>query len=222
MNYKRIERLYRLEGLAVPRRKRKRLAVPRVSRPKATVPNDTWGIDFVRDQLASGCRIRCGTPVDGCTRATLKITVNHSLPSVAVIAALDAVIAALDAVIATRGQPVRLSRDNGSECGSRALDAWAADRGIAPAFIQSGCRFTTHTSNHSMAAFGTNATTSTTSSASRTPASTSNAGAERTTRSALMKPGTPSPRASARVPSNPHPWSDSRPIGGERTGGPTT
>ncbi len=70
MNYKRIERLYRLEGLAVPRRKRKRLAVPRVSRPKATVPNDTWGIDFVRDQLASGCRIRCGTPVDGCTRAT--------------------------------------------------------------------------------------------------------------------------------------------------------
>ncbi|MCC6770808.1 MAG: transposase family protein [Gemmatimonadaceae bacterium] len=138
MNCKRIERLYRLEGLAVPRRKRKRLAVPRAPRPEAKVPNDTWGIDFVRDQLASGCRIRCGTPVDGCTRATLKITVNHSLPSVAVIAALDAVIAALDAVIATRGQPVRLSRDNGSECGSRAFDAWVADRDIAPAFIQPG------------------------------------------------------------------------------------
>ncbi|MBK9408422.1 MAG: transposase family protein [Gemmatimonadetes bacterium] len=126
-----MERLYRLEGLAVRRRGRQRLAVPRVPRPAAEVPNDTWGIDFVRDQLASGCRIRCGTLVGACTRESLMITVHHSLPSVAVIAALDA-------VIATRGQPVRLSLDNGSEFRSRAFDAWAADRGITVAFIQPG------------------------------------------------------------------------------------
>lgn len=41
-------------------------------------------------------------------------------------------------MIATRGQPVRLSLDNGSEFRSRAFDAWAADRGIALAFIQPG------------------------------------------------------------------------------------
>ncbi|MBK6843397.1 MAG: transposase [Gemmatimonadetes bacterium] len=131
VNYKRVERLYRLEGLAVRQRHRKRLAVPRVPRPTAAQPNDTLGIDFVTDQLASGRRIRCCTVVDACTRASLMITVHHSLPSVAVIAALDA-------VIATRGRPVRLSLDNGSEFRSRAFDAWAADRGIALAFIQPG------------------------------------------------------------------------------------
>ncbi|MFN8670406.1 MAG: DDE-type integrase/transposase/recombinase [Gemmatimonadaceae bacterium] len=131
VNYKRVERLYRLEGLAVRRRHRQRLAVPRVPRPAAQQPNDTWGIDFVSDQVASGRRIRCCTVVDACTRENLMITVNHSLPSVAVIAALDA-------VIATRGQPVRLSLDNGSEFRSRAFDALAADRGIALAFIQPG------------------------------------------------------------------------------------
>lgn len=131
VNYKRVERLYRLEGLAVRRRKRKRLAVSRVPRPEADVPNDTWGIDFVSDQLASGRRIRCCTVVDACTRENVMITVNHSLPSVSVIAALEA-------VIAMRGQPVRLSLDNGSEFRSRAFDAWAADRGIALAFIQPG------------------------------------------------------------------------------------
>jgi len=41
VNYKRVERLYRLAGLAVRRRKRKRLAVPRVPRPMATGPNET-------------------------------------------------------------------------------------------------------------------------------------------------------------------------------------
>jgi len=48
VNYKRVERLYRLEGLAVPR----------VPRPIAVGPNETWSLDFVSDQLASGRRFR--------------------------------------------------------------------------------------------------------------------------------------------------------------------
>jgi putative transposase len=131
VNYKRVERLYRLEGLAVRRRKRKRLAVPRVPRPIAVAPNETWSIDFVSDQLASGRRFRCFTLIDSCTRECLAITVAYSLPS-------SAVIQTLDAIIAGRGQPTRLSLDNGSEFRSRAFDAWAADRGIALNFIQPG------------------------------------------------------------------------------------
>lgn len=76
VNYERVERLYRLEGLAVRRRHRKRLAVPRVPRPAAAQPNDTWGIDFVSDQLASGRRIRCCTVVDVCTRENVMIIVH--------------------------------------------------------------------------------------------------------------------------------------------------
>jgi putative transposase len=131
VNYKRAERLYRLEGLAVRRRHRKRLAVPRVPRPVVARPNETWSIDFASDQLSLGRRFRCFTVIDSCTRESLVITVAHSLPSVAVIAALEA-------VIATRGQPVRLSLDNGSEFGSRAFDAWAAVHHIELLFIQPG------------------------------------------------------------------------------------
>lgn len=131
VNYKRVERVYRLEGLAVRRRGRKRLAVPRVPCPVVDRPNETWGIDFVSDALASGRRFRCFTVLDLCTREGITIAVAHSLPSTAVIAALDA-------AIATRGRPVRLSLDNGSEFRSRAFDAWAADRGIELRFIQPG------------------------------------------------------------------------------------
>jgi len=104
-NYKRVERLYRLEGLAVRRRHRKRLAVPRVPRPAVTAPNETWSIDFVSDSLRDGRRFRCFTAVDVHTRECLTLTTAFSLPS-------DAVIAALQTVIARRGRPARLSLDN--------------------------------------------------------------------------------------------------------------
>lgn len=131
VNYKRVERLYRLEGLAVRRRHRKRLAVPRVPRPVAAGPNAVWGIDFVSDQLADGRRFRCFTVVDHGVHEALAIAAGHSLPA-------GAVIAALEDVIAVRGQPTRLSLDNGSEFRSQAFDAWAADRGIELHFIQPG------------------------------------------------------------------------------------
>ena len=54
INDKRVERLYRLEHLAVRRRDRKRLAVPRVPRLPVDAPNTCWSIDFVRDQLSNG------------------------------------------------------------------------------------------------------------------------------------------------------------------------
>jgi putative transposase len=92
VSYKRVERLYRLEGFALRRRKRNRLAVPRVPRPAALQPNDTWSLDFVSDQLSSGRRFRNLALIDLCTRECLAITVAHSRPSAAVIATLEAVI----------------------------------------------------------------------------------------------------------------------------------
>ena len=55
-------------------------------------PNDEWGIDFVSDTLASGRRFRCFTVVDVCTHECLALVAAHSLPSVAVIEALEHVI----------------------------------------------------------------------------------------------------------------------------------
>lgn len=113
VNYKRVERLYRLEGLAVPTRARKRLVVPRAPRPPVLASNETWGIDFVSDTLVSGRLFRVFTVVDLCTHECLATTIAHNLPRSAVIAALGA----------ARGAPVRLSLNNGSKFRSRAFDA---------------------------------------------------------------------------------------------------
>lgn len=83
--------------------------------------------------MGYGRRVRALTIVDVRTYECLAITVAHSLPS-------DAVIATVQRVIADRGATVRLSLDNGTEFRRRALDAWADDARIEPAFIQPGKR----------------------------------------------------------------------------------
>ena len=82
MNDKRVESLYRLEGLAVRTRHRKRLAVPRVARPAVLAPNETGGIDVVSDTLCDGRRFRAVTVVAVCTHECIAIKVAYSLPRV--------------------------------------------------------------------------------------------------------------------------------------------
>ena len=82
----------------------KRLAVTRARRPPVRAPNDTWGIDFVSDTLCSGRRFRACTVVDVCTHECVAITAARSLPSNAVIAALQRVIADRVAPIPFAGQ----------------------------------------------------------------------------------------------------------------------
>jgi putative transposase len=54
-NHKRVERLYREEGLSLRRRRRgKRLSHLRVARERAVVANQTWAVDFIHDSLISG------------------------------------------------------------------------------------------------------------------------------------------------------------------------
>jgi putative transposase len=52
VNYKRVERLYRLEKLQVPRRRRKKIPVSErqpLTRPGAA--NEVWSMDFVLDRV---------------------------------------------------------------------------------------------------------------------------------------------------------------------------
>jgi len=130
-NYKRIERLYREEGLAVRRRRRKRVAQPRVERPAPTGPNERWSMDFVRDTLSSGRAFRALTLVDEFTRECLHIEVDTSLPGLRVARVLEQ-------LALTRGLPRSIVVDNGPEFAGRALDELAHRRGVALAFIQPG------------------------------------------------------------------------------------
>ena len=58
VNHKRVYRLYRAAGLAVPRRKRKRVATSRGQPMRiGTMPNEHWSLDFMSDTLSTGRRL---------------------------------------------------------------------------------------------------------------------------------------------------------------------
>jgi putative transposase len=132
INHKRVERLYREEGLAVRRRTRKRVA--RDGRGRAalpTRPNQQWGIDFVSDTLAWGRRIRLFTVVDVFTREALAIEVDTSFPG-------GRVVRVLERLVLERGVPDEIVQELGPELAGKALDQWAYRRGVWLRFIEPG------------------------------------------------------------------------------------
>jgi len=132
VNRKRVQRLYREEGLAVRRRgKRRRSQPPRPVREPVGGANVRWSMDFLADTLSSGRTFRCLTIVDEFTRECVAIHAGHSIPAVRVIEVLEQ-------LRISRGLPTSIITDNGSEFTSRAFDAWAYARGIKLEFIQPG------------------------------------------------------------------------------------
>jgi len=131
VDVKRIHRLYRQEGLAVRRVKRKRVTRPVPSGPGVMAPNQEWAMDFVSDSLDGGRAIRSLTVVDSFTRECPLIEVATGISS-------QAVTHALDKAIEQRGRPASLRCDNGPEFTSRHLLGWCEDRGIQLIHTQPG------------------------------------------------------------------------------------
>jgi putative transposase len=64
-NHKRVERIYREEGLSLRlRRWRKRLSYLRVARERPVAANQTWAVDFIHDSLISGRHFRAFAVLD--------------------------------------------------------------------------------------------------------------------------------------------------------------
>jgi len=132
VNHKRVERIYREEGLKVRSRRRKRVALTaRPVRIQPTAANERWSMDFMRDTLANGRVFRVFTLVDDFTREAPHIEVDFSLPA-------ERVIAALECAAAVRGLPQTIVVDNGSEFTSRAMDEWAHRHKVRLHFIRPG------------------------------------------------------------------------------------
>lgn len=132
VNRKRVYRLYREAGLAVRRRKRKRIGLfERKPLPKPTAANVNWSMDFVADGLIGGRRLRCLTIVDDCTRECLAIEVDTSLTGLRVQSVLDR-------LSEMRGLPQSITVDNGPEFDSQVLDKWAYRSGVQLSFIRPG------------------------------------------------------------------------------------
>jgi putative transposase len=116
INRKRVQRLYRLEGLAVRRRKRKRVArEPRAAATRAWERGEAWAMDFMQDVLSDGRRFRTLNVLDIASRECLAIEVDTSLPG-------QRVVRLLDHLAAWHGKPRRITVDNGPEFAGQPLD----------------------------------------------------------------------------------------------------
>ncbi len=131
-NHKRIERIYREEGLQVRRRGRKRMTrVARQPLVRPTQLNERWSMDFVADSLADKRRIRLLNILDEYSRECLQIEVDTSLPGARVVRTLEQ-------LRQTRGCPRQIVIDNGPEFTGQALDQWAYTCGVDLVFIEPG------------------------------------------------------------------------------------
>jgi len=133
VNKKRVRRLYRLDGLQVRMRvrRRKHMALHRGPAPPPTGPDQRWSMDFVHDQLLDGRPFRVLTVVDQWSRQSPVLEAGTSFTG-------RDVVAALDRVLAGSGAPRSITVDHGTEFMSKALEAWAFDRGVQLDFTRPG------------------------------------------------------------------------------------
>lgn len=132
INHKRTERLYRQEGLILRIRRRKKMSsLLRTEIPKPNYPHHIWSMDFMRDSMANGRTIKVLSVVDEYTRKCFRIEVDTSINGVRVVRVLTE-------IAQTEGFPGIIIIDNGPEFISKALDAWAYERGVKLTFIRPG------------------------------------------------------------------------------------
>jgi putative transposase len=135
VNDKRIERIWRREGLKVPAKqlKRRRLWLCDGSciRLRAERPNHVWSYDFVEDRTHDGRKYRMLNVIDEFTHECLAIRVNRKLKATDVIDVLS------DLFI-LRGVPEHIRSDNGAEFTAKAVQDWMTAVGAKTAYIAPG------------------------------------------------------------------------------------
>jgi len=135
VNDKRVERLWRREGLKVPSKQPQKgrlwLNDGSCVRLRAQHPNHVWSYDFVRCRTEDGRAFRTLNLIDEFTRECLAIRVKRRLNSVDVIEALT------DQFI-LRGVPSFIRSDNGPEFIAEAVRTWIRAVGAKTAYIEPG------------------------------------------------------------------------------------
>ena len=137
VNHKRVERLWRREGLKVPARQPKRgrlwLNDGSCVRLRPERPDHVWAYDFVQDRTRDGKVLRMLVVVDEFSRECLAIRVERRLTS-------DDVLAVLAELFAARGVPEHVRSDNGPEFVAGAVRGWLGRLGVGTLFIEPGSR----------------------------------------------------------------------------------
>ena len=133
INHKKTRRIYNELGLQLRKKppKRRVKAKLRDDRKEATGPHETWAMDFVHDQLATGRKVRILTVVDTFSRFSPIIDPRFSYRGEDVVETLERVCKAI-------GYPETIRVDQGSEFISRDLDLWAYQNDVTLDFSRPG------------------------------------------------------------------------------------
>lgn len=132
-NHKRVKRVYRLMGLNMRRKRKKRRLPSRVKTPLATPEqmNHTWSMDFMSDTLENGRRFRILNVIDDHNRGALVIEPGFSLPA-------ERVVEHLGRAIELNGRPKAIRVDNGPEFLSAVFQDFCKEHRIEINYIQPG------------------------------------------------------------------------------------
>ena len=136
VNRKRVQRIWREEGLRVPARKRKRRRLGEstaegVDRLAAERPNHVWALDFQHDATTDGRELKFLNIVDEFTREALAVECERTIDA-------DQTVAVLGRLVAERGAPENIRADNGPELTARILREWCEAGSTATAYIDPG------------------------------------------------------------------------------------
>ena len=135
VNHKRVERIWRREGLKVPKKQPKRgrlwLNDGSYIRLRPCWKNHVWAYDFVMARTHDGRSFRMLTVIDEFTRECLAIPVARKLRS-------DDVLQTLTDLFVERGVPDHIRSDNGAEFTAQIVRDWLKRVGAKTLFIEPG------------------------------------------------------------------------------------
>ena len=135
VNHKRVERIWRKEGLKVPKKQPKRgrlwLNDGSCIRLRPEHKNHIWSYDFMIDRTADGRAFKILNIIDECTRECLAILVARKITN-------QDVIDILFNLFILRGIPEHIRSDNGPEFTAKAIRKWLTRLGVKTLFIEPG------------------------------------------------------------------------------------
>ena len=135
VNRKRVQRLWRQEGLKVPRKtckkRRKGNSENGTQRKSAERVNHVWSYDFVHDQTEDGRPLKWLPVMDEYSRENLALEVGRGMKGADVVEVLDR-------LVGERGVPEYIRSDNGPEFVSKVVCEWIEKRGFKTLFIDPG------------------------------------------------------------------------------------
>ena len=135
VNHKRVERIWRREGLKVPKKQPKRgrlwLNDGSCIRLRPQYQHHVWSYDFVMDRTHDGKAFRMLTVIDEYSRECLAIHIQRKLKS-------DDVLSVLADLFTRHGPPAHIRSDNGAEFTAIAVRDWLGRVGVKTLYIEPG------------------------------------------------------------------------------------